>query len=393
MRVEHTSYGKRILNSFVGLVIGILLFLGSFIVLFVNEGRENLAKYAKEAIVYESGGSFSVDQPVYIVGSLNATNYAQDSFLKPGNYIYLERQVEMYAYVEHEHSETKENVGGSSTTTYTYSYELTWTSSPKVASNFKGDSNEIPANIPSSYDSWINSLPEDQASKASGLSINGINVSSSELTLSGEKILTLSNELVNTESLSANESVSGGLIYRQNSQTGTINQPGVGDVRITYKAITNSDNGVLMGSFENNSFVSFMTDKDNTLYRFFAGVDTKNHAVNILQDEYKTALWMFRLIGFLMMFIGLLLFANPIMTLLSVIPIFAKIGRFVYGIVAFIISLTLTGLTILLGIILHNIYLAALFIIIVIGIIILILKKKLSKSKEHDTTSKTKKRK
>ena len=122
MRVEKKSYGKRILDSFVGVLIGFLLFIGSFIVLFINEGRENLANYARQASEYNQGETYEENDLVYIVGSLSATNFAADNYLKEDGYIYLERIVEMYAYIEDEHTKTKEKLGGSTESIYTYSY-------------------------------------------------------------------------------------------------------------------------------------------------------------------------------------------------------------------------------------------------------------------------------
>ena len=99
-----------------------MLFIGSFIVLFINEGRENLANYARQASEYNQGETYEENDLVYIVGSLSATNFAADNYLKEDGYIYLERIVEMYAYIEDEHTKTKEKLGGSTETIYTYSY-------------------------------------------------------------------------------------------------------------------------------------------------------------------------------------------------------------------------------------------------------------------------------
>ena len=204
MRVERTGFGKRILNSFVGLLLGIVLFFGSFVVIFLNEGRENLAKYAKLAQAYEEGTTYTEDDLVYLVGKVNATEYAKDNFLKDSSYLYIKRNVEIYAYVENEISETKENIGGSTTTVYTYSYKLEWTKTPTLKANFKGDQNEIPANIPNDYDTWIQGMPQQHQDKGTGFSINGISISS-DLELSGAKDFDVTTDKVNASALSANE--------------------------------------------------------------------------------------------------------------------------------------------------------------------------------------------
>ena len=384
MRVERTNFGQRIVNSFVGVLIGILLFFGSFLVLFLNEGRENLANYAKKAKVYQSENVYSKDELLYTVGKLNASTFAGDDFLNNGNYIYIERYVEMYCYVEKEHQETKENIGGSTTTVVTYTYELSWTSSPAKTTTFKGDNTEKPTNLPEQYDSWITNMPQNQNNTGSGFSINSVNMSPNGLILSNAKDLALSTDI--TKNLNANDTISNNFIFRKNSTNGTINQPGVGDIRIYYHVITADDEGILFGRIENNSFTSFVTKKNNTFYRFFSGIESQNQAVSILQAEYKLTLWIFRIVGFVMMFIGLLLFSRPLTTLLSVIPFFAKMGRFIFGVFSFFISLFLTTITIILGIIFNNIYLASLFVLLIIGIIILVLIKK--KNQKENTPNK-----
>ena len=45
-------------------------------------------------------------------GSLDATGYAADEYLVSGDYIYIERTVEMYAYVEKVKTTEKDNFGG-----------------------------------------------------------------------------------------------------------------------------------------------------------------------------------------------------------------------------------------------------------------------------------------
>jgi hypothetical protein len=46
----HTSWFSRLMSSFMGVLFGFLMFLGSFVLLYFNEGRVNLSKIAKTAI-------------------------------------------------------------------------------------------------------------------------------------------------------------------------------------------------------------------------------------------------------------------------------------------------------------------------------------------------------
>ena len=70
------------------------------------------------------------------------------------------------------------------------------------------------------------------------------------------------------------------------------------------------------------------------------------------------------------MFIGLMAMSGPITKFLSVIPVFAKISNFVFGIAAFIISLVLTRLDHSAEHTLHNFLWAMLIVAAIIAITI-----------------------
>jgi uncharacterized membrane protein (DUF485 family) len=146
--------------------------------------------------------------------------------------------------------------------------------------------------------------------------------------------------------------------------------PQPGDIRISYKALRSSDKGILFGEAEEGKITKYKTKKGNELFRYFADANSKNQAVDILDKEHRVISWILRIVGFLLMFIGLMAMSGPITKFLSVIPVFAKISNFVFGIAAFIISLVLTALTIALSILLHNFLWAMLIVAAIIAITI-----------------------
>ena len=50
IEVKTTNLGQRIANSFIGLLLGIALFFGSFVILYWNEGRIDFSQVARQAI-------------------------------------------------------------------------------------------------------------------------------------------------------------------------------------------------------------------------------------------------------------------------------------------------------------------------------------------------------
>ncbi len=367
-RRQYRGYGRRLLDSFVLMFVGIALFFASFVVLFINEGRENLAQVAGLAERFEVGAEYGENDLVYIVGNLETTSPASDTYLASGAFVRIVRTVEMYGYVENEHRRTEEHIGGGETTIVTYSYDLRWTDSPTRHASFRGDASEIPNDVPANYDTFINNMPSARDETANELSIEGIPVRTNHLSITSLNTFTVTNDNVNTTALSADESVQGGYIFRQNSANGSLSTPGVGDVRIRYQVVTSDDEGVLIGSLSGSSFTRYITANDNTLYRFFTGSSNLTEVISILQAEYTAMLWILRLVGFFMMFIGLTLIGRPIRTALAVIPLFAKIGGFIYGVVAFFVALVLTFITIILAMIFHNPLLAiAVSILLAVG--------------------------
>ena len=81
---------------------------------------------------------------------------------------------------------------------------------------------------------------------------------------------------------------------------------------------------------------------------------TREEAIQALATEHKTVGWVLRVVGFLMMWFGLIMFFGPINTLLDIIPFLGSAGRFLVSVVMFPIALVLSLVTIILSIIAHS---------------------------------------
>ncbi|MCK5922910.1 MAG: hypothetical protein KAG66_18350, partial [Methylococcales bacterium] len=122
-KVTKVGFFKRITNSIFGVLIGIVLFLGSFVLLWKNEGRVDLSKIAENSVAVsaETVDSNNESQLIAVSGNLTSDGTLGDGdYLQAGDYISLSRNAEMYAWVQHSDSNTKKNVGGSQTTTTEY---------------------------------------------------------------------------------------------------------------------------------------------------------------------------------------------------------------------------------------------------------------------------------
>lgn len=77
-------------------------------------------------------------------------------------------------------------------------------------------------------------------------------------------------------------------------------------------------------------------------------------------------LWIMRVVGFLIMWFGLMLFFEPVSTLFDILPIFGSLSRGIIAVASFVVALALSVVTIIISLVVHNIV----ALIIVVGIII-----------------------
>ena len=140
-----TSWFSRILGSLMGVLIGLLLTIGSCVLLFWNEGRavQTARSLAEGAGLVADVGTATVDPAmesklIHIAGDAKAKAPLVDpEFGVSTVALKLDRKVEMYQWKQEEHRETHKNLGGSETTTTTYSYSKVWSNQAIDSQKFK----------------------------------------------------------------------------------------------------------------------------------------------------------------------------------------------------------------------------------------------------------------
>ena len=370
-----TGYGSRIVNSIKGVVIGFILFIASFGLLYWNEGRVDLsdiAKTATEIISSEINTDPALAKKlISTTGTINSNEIIGDNlFLQSSAFLALERRVEMYAWKEDQETKNKTNTGGSETSETTYTYRKEWMERPESSSNFR---------YPEEHENPQKSL-ESSTSKVVEATIGVYNFNPLTVMLPDfEKIpLNAQNTTLREGVILANDSY----LFMRKSQTGTFENPSIGDLRISYYALRSGFTGTIFGTLNNSRIESYVDQDGNNLYRIFTG--TREQGIAAYHSEYTTVLWILRLVGFLMMWFGLMALFGPISVLLDILPIFGSLSRSLIGIMTLAISLILAIVTILVSMVLHNFI--ALIIALVVTVIamviffIVIKKKKMNKS-------------
>jgi len=350
--VTRTGWGSNIMNSFVGVLFGILLFIGSFAVLWFNEGRTNMADVARNSTpVVGTSINPSTDGKLVAVSGLLASNeqLGDAPTLQPGGYIQIERNVEMFAWAEEKSSETTKEIGGSSTTKTTYTYTKKWTSSPATSSNFEHPEGHENPDLPFQSETFT----------VGNANVGAYVLSPSALELPGGNAIQLTRS--NTKPAEG-QTLVGNYLF---SGRGQLQQPQVGDVRVSYRGLPQNSQVTVFGKQEGNQLNPFITNRQDRLYRAF--LSDRDSAIATMNSEYTAITWILRLVGFFMMWIGLGMLFGPISAFLDVLPFLGNLGRGMIGFVTFAVAFVLSAITILISVILHNILAMIVVLLLLVG--------------------------
>lgn len=344
--VSKTGYFKRIGSSIIGMLLGIVLFLGSFILLYINEGRVNLADVATTAVVIDATKPAEATLAGSLVsasGEVTSEEMVGDGlFFNPDRYIALKRVVEVYAWDEDSQANSQSELGGSQTTETTYTYKKEWTSTPEDSNRFHS---------PEGHQNIKPTLTEGLYTPRSA-KIGIYSFVPGEVTLPAAEPITLQPGVVTL--VGSSTSADFNFIYSRYGATGSIGSPEIGDMRISYLGLRPDFEATLFAKLNGLNLVKYQTE-DVSLYRLFSS--SHDEAIATLDTEYTIMTWILRVVGFLMMWIGLGLIFRPIAILADVIPFLGKFAGFVTGGVAFLAALVLSVVTILVSIVLQNVWL------------------------------------
>lgn len=365
-----TTYGQNLKNKFGGVVTGVILFIASFVILWLSQAQVNYGKLAQKKSVEVSAQSVDTANEnvfVSVTGDLVAdTTLGDPEFIRAGDYLAISRTVEMYAWVEKSKSETHEKVGGGSETVTTYWNEKEWTTHPQDSTKFHDQSGLTPQNP--------TAMPYESADFAVASShVGAFSVESSAdgfLPPAGQALTpTIQNTILNL-----NRRIDGNYIFQGK---GSLANPQIGDVRISFKVLPNKTYVTVFGK-QVGSTVRRWTDPKKSKVSLFRAIEgDREQAIAAMKQEYKTLVWILTIAGFLAMWIGLQMMFGFIPGLLQVLPFLKDASQFIIGLVLFPLALVLSLIVIGISAAAHNlIVLIAVIAVVVILIVLLATRKK-----------------
>ncbi|MBR0498542.1 MAG: TMEM43 family protein [Paludibacteraceae bacterium] len=353
---QHTSYGGRLKNSLGGIGTGFLLFIGATVLLWWNEGRA--VKTAKainetEDVCVEMDNINKLDaqfngQVVHATGNATTNDSLVDAEFETGAVaVRLTRSVEYYQYVEEKHEETHDNVGGSQDKKITYTYKESWTDSPVNSGEFKDPSyqnkNFVYTNVETKESFAENvafgayKLNEKQIKSISGDVAQDLKVSSSKIAAWNKACVAVAK----SRGIEASDSmvhVNGNVVYYGVNP----NSPQIGDVRVTFTKVLPAEISII-AKVSGNTFTDYTAKNKNKFSRLEMGTKDAAEMFENSRDENSTLTWILRVLGIVLVIVGLRNLFDIVVSLLKVLPPLATVASLgvglVCGVVGFVWSL------------------------------------------------------
>jgi hypothetical protein len=359
------GFGKRLSDSIGGAVVGGLMFIAAFPVLWWNEGRAigeyRALKEGAGAVVHVAhdridGGNEG--RLVHVAARVEGDPAVDDTALGVSvDGLGLRRTVEMYQWKEKRESREKRTLGGGSETVTEYRYETEWNDDPIDSSDFRHDQTHAnPTDWPLRSDRF-----EAATASLGAFTLSG----AARAEIGGWQRLTPQAAIRFPEAFGQFRHLGGGEYYRGAGP----DRPEVGDMRIRFDyqpeavfSVVARQSGTSLDAYTtgNGRSVLLVDAGDVPPEKMFEGAQRRNSILT----------WIVRAAGTLGMWLGLSLVFAPISRVLDILPMLGTIGSWGIGIVTGMISLFLSLLTIAVGWIFYRPLLGGVLIAIVVAVFV-----------------------
>lgn len=345
-----TSYGQRLAGSAKGMIGGLLMFIIGTCLLWWNEGRTvRTAKAIGDAASHVE----SVADVSKIDASLNgklihASAFADtkdtltdDMFGVRELAIRLDRKVEYYQWVENAQMREREKIGGGKETTTTYTYEKKWVDKPVNSAEFKDPQYQSANKVLSEVEErnemaqhvtfGAYTLPELFVASISGSEPVEVRMTEEQHFTWNERLHMLRPK-VNTETSLVHTNAN--TVYLGLSP----NSPQIGDVRVTFTKVPPADIS-LIAQVDGSTFKAYRAKNGQSFSRVQMGTVSADEMIEQARSENNMLTWVLRLVGVLLIVIGLKGMFGLLPMLFKVLPFLGSIVDAGVGLVSWILGL------------------------------------------------------
>lgn len=327
------SWGSRLMNALFGCLVGIGLMIGSFVLVFWNEGAGlHLAQSLDETLEMLVKVPASPIDPnnnqraIYFTGTATTEDTLQDKLLGVDEKaIMLERKVEMYQWQENVETQTESKLGGSEQETKTYTYTPVWSESIIDSAKFQ--------------ESAEHQNPSSMPIKSETKYAHKVTVGDFTLPLElvqqmqGESYIDLKNAdmpALQAELHKPVDRTEDGIYAGDDSQI-----PKIGDLKISVALITPAPVSVIAAQV-GETLEPFLPPAGKPISLLAMGTKSPEVMIHDAQSENTMMMWVWRVAALVMMMVGIGLLLQPLVILADVVPLFGSIVGFGAGLIAFV---------------------------------------------------------
>jgi hypothetical protein len=365
VEVQSTGWGGRIGKAVVGIPIGIILFLVSFVVLFWNEGRAVHRAQALEegkANVVEVSDVTKVNAEnssklVHMTGLATTDETIKDPvFAVSAQALKLTRNAEIYQWVERSESKTERKGTQDVTTTYYY-HDKKWVREPVDSSSFHPDDGPSQGEVIKN----VGTLPyKNDVIRAKDPHIGAYKLTEHQVDQMGAgDPLPMTTEMEATLPANLKGKVKAGQdgkyyqpFARDDTSKRTKDDPSldpqIGDVRYSFVVVKPTTISLVYRQ-NGDTFEPYTAKSGSVLDMLVVGTKSSGEMFAAEEEANTSMTWILRLIGFIAMAAGIFLVLNPLAAFVDILPVFRQMASGVIGFFAVLVALPLTLITIAIG--------------------------------------------
>lgn len=377
---SYTSWWDRLMESIKSVAIGFILFIVAFPLLFWNEGRavKTAKSLAEGKGLVVSVAADKIDPAnqgklVHVSGAVKTDETLKDEeFGIEEKAIFLVRAVEMFQYDEEKKTERKKKLGGGEETKTTYEYPTKWSNRKIDSTQFYDKSKVNPSLWPVSEASFAAKQVTLGAFVLTATQLGSIR---SQMDMSNsDRPQTIGTETLKKaklpETIAKRAVIADNYIFVPTEKSSSPQtNPTVGDVRISFKAYRPSTVSVIAKQV-GDSFEPYVTSNGQSLQLLDLGSKSAELMFQEAEEANKILTWILRLVGFVIMAIGVAMVFSPLVVLADVLPILGDILQAGSIIFAIIVALPLTLITIAIAWLFYRPVLGGGLIVAAVGIVV-----------------------
>lgn len=326
---------QRLGGAFKGILVGLLMFIAAFPLIFWNESRAISTHQALEegqgAVVSVEADAIDPDNEgelIHVTGDVTVSDALSDPVfgVTESDVIRLRRTVEMYQWEESQRTERRTAADGSEERVTVYTYEETWSDRLIDSDRFEESGYTNPSSMP--YDS--ETIDQSEAT------LEAFTLSSRYVEMFDD----FTSRSVSSDDLDQVEAsgfqVHEGQFYTSNTPT----NPEIGDVRVRFDYVP-AQSATVVAAQSNSGFSPYITSNNNELEFVRTGSVSADAIFSEAIASNRELTWGLRGLALVLMIGGISLVFKPLAVVADVVPFLGRLARSGISFISIVIALPL----------------------------------------------------